>query len=148
MGRMMLQDSGQASAESEVSPAMINAGATALFCGGYEPGDNDRDVAVRVYQAMESARLAQELTEHGSLNKDRNRQARAEPRISLAMVRAFQGAYLKWENGSKGWSYSVGLEQIPSALLRKAPEDMQSLVCPGQHTDHTSGVSPCESAKR
>jgi hypothetical protein len=57
---MCAEGTRQASAEIEVTPDMVKAGATALFCGGYEPGDNDGDVAAKVYRAMELVRLAQE----------------------------------------------------------------------------------------
>jgi hypothetical protein len=37
--------------------------------------------------------------------------------VTPAMVKAFQDAYMKWENSSNGWPYSTRLQRILSALL-------------------------------
>jgi hypothetical protein len=57
----------QASAEIQVTPEMVRAGAHELFCTGYGPGDDrENDIVVKVYRAMESARRAEALSIHGS----------------------------------------------------------------------------------
>lgn len=83
-----------------------------------------------------------------AMSEESERQASAEIEVTPAMVRAFQCAYLEWENGPNGWSYSTGLERILSMLLREALEDMRSLVCADRHTDHKFDVSDRESARR
>ena len=83
----MRPENRQASAEIEVTPEMLEAGATALFCGGYEPGENDRETVAKVYRMMEATRSRDDALRRALAMPSRKHKASRLVRKTEAFIR-------------------------------------------------------------